>query len=130
MFSLNRETEYGLGFLKALSGLEVGEFLSLRKFAKANGYSLLLMQKVARALRQNHLIASEKGSLGGYFLIENPKDISVKDIIEIFEGECGVAPCFKGKKCSMSKACRQRKGLGYLDKSIMEILEKTKIVDL
>jgi len=130
MFSLNRRTEYALGVLKELAQLPIGEYLSLRKFAKQNNYSLLFLQKVMRTLRLERVVGAGKGKYGGYFLVEDPKKISVKDVIEIFEGECGVAPCFKGKKCAMAEVCGQKKGLGYLDKSIMEILQKTKITDL
>jgi len=130
MFSLNRQTEYALGFLKALSELEVGDFLSLRMFVGKNHYSLLLMQKVARILRMGKIIASERGKYGGYYLLENPRQLSVKDVVEAVEGDCGIAPCFKRKKCAMRKVCGQRRGLGDLDKAILGILEKTKIEDL
>jgi Rrf2 family cysteine metabolism transcriptional repressor len=130
MFTLNRTTEYGLALLRSLAKLEPGEFLSLRKFAKENKFSLFLAQKVARILRLNRLIASKYGAAGGYYLVGDPKKISVKDVIEILGGECGVVPCFKGKKCAVAKICKQKRGLRYLDKSILEILEKTKITDL
>lgn len=130
MFGFNRETEYALALLKELKNLKAGEFLSLRKFAKAYDYSLLLMQKVARSLRRHRIIASKRGKYGGYFLVERPQNVSIKDVVEIFEGGCGIVSCFRGKKCPMKDVCRQKKGLKYLDKAILGILEEVKVASL
>lgn len=127
MLQLRKETDYAIQFLQLLS--KGRESLSLSDVARATGISFLFLQKIARRLRLAGLIKSRKGIEGGYYLARPAKNISLKKIIEVMEGKCGVLSCFE-ESCPHSVKCALKNKMGNCNKKIMKILEGIKLKDL
>lgn len=131
MFTLRKETDYALQLLKLLS-LHGEKYISLKQAATISGISFLFLQKIARKLRQANLIEAEQGVSGGYKLIINPKKISLKKIIEITEGKCGVLACLcsNNNACSNEKKCNVVKKFKKINTAVIKIFDKMKLSDL
>ena len=133
MFTLRRETDYALQLLKVLSKNN-HKVQSLNEISKNTKISFLFLQKIARKLRMAKIIKAHQGVEGGYELLINPKKTSLKQIIEIMEGQCSILACLdedkKVKCCIERKDCPIRSKLGKINKEVVKALEKVKLSDI
>jgi Rrf2 family protein len=51
------------------------------------------LETILLDLKQAGILASKKGKGGGYFLIRNPRDITLADIIRHIDGAIALIPC-------------------------------------
>jgi Rrf2 family protein len=57
-------------------------------------------------LKQLGILASKKGKGGGYFLIKNPQEISLADIIRHIDGAIALIPCVTYKYYQPCQHCK------------------------
>ena len=65
------------------------------------------LSKILQRLVKANIVESIRGTHGGYKLIEQPSDISLKSVIEVFEGEMHMIDCNKSnfKDCGRQNNC-------------------------
>tara|TARA_B100001964_G_C13837551_1_gene424341 strand:+ start:142 stop:555 length:414 start_codon:yes stop_codon:yes gene_type:complete len=125
MLQINKQVDYALQLMLALSDLEKGEYLSLRTFAKTHHISFLFLQKIAIKLRKNALISAKKGVNGGYYLLDLPKAISFKHILEAIEGSYAPVSCLpKESVCALATVCKTQSVFSIIQKDIVFSMEK------
>ena len=130
MITISKQIDYALQLLIALSELKKGETLSLRKFSKESDISFLFLQRIARSLKKAKMVDAGRGVHGGYFLLKNPKKITVLELLEAVEGPFGIASCMKGTKqhCCRMKVCTAKKLFSKINKKLEKILSETFIL--
>lgn len=133
-FQFSQKVDYGLFFMVELAqNLQSGP-LSLRELAEKNKMSFFFLQKVALELRRAGLIEASRGKNGGYTLLQNPKKISLQQIIEALEGPCAITPCLHASGetdiCVREKMCRMREGMHHINSLFTRILFQTTLYDL
>lgn len=131
MLTLKKETDYAIQFLKLLEKNQ-SKPVSLKKVAEQTGVPFLFLQKIARKLRFGGIIKSEQGAHGGYTLKITPAQLTLKKIVEVMEGGCGLSLCLESSKnCPRhKKKCSLRVSLRKVNKKIVDILQKTKLKQL
>ena len=133
MFSLRRETDYAIQFLKKLAK-ERKNFLSLQTVAEQTGVSFLFLQKIARKLRLFGLVEAEQGVKGGYRLIVPKEKLTLKKVTKAMEGGCAVLSCFKNDSacCGKDKNCpiKSSRAMNKMQKELNKMMERIKIVEL
>jgi len=138
MLHFNRKTEYALiaieHLMRKAKGSEgSGENLtSTREISEAYHIPLPLLAKVLQQLASKGLVKSSHGIKGGYVLVKQPRDISVAQVVEIFEGPLAVAECFKEEKitCPQWDDCRIKNPLYELNHKIYHLLAATSVADI
>jgi len=128
MIHLNKQIDYAVQLLIALSELDEKEYMSLRKFSQDSNISFLFLQRIARALKEAKMIGAERGIYGGYYLKKDIKKISLKTIIEAVEGKFGVTACIYEKDCPRIDVCTARPLFHSLNNKISALLADTYIV--
>lgn len=100
------KTRYGLRFMVNLGRFDMSKTVQLSDIAKDEDISEKYLSQIVIPLKSAGLIQSERGANGGYRLGRYAKDITVKDIVEIFEGSlypvgCVTDPanCDRGNLC-------------------------------
>lgn len=66
--------------------------------------------KILRKLSLGGVVRSHKGAAGGYELAKDPQAISMKDVIELIDGEIAISKCLLGdhvcsKQGTQKRAC-------------------------
>ncbi len=134
MMHFNRRTEYALLAVEHMCQKldQKSPVTSSREISEAYHIPYPLLAKVMQHLAAKGLIKSVHGTKGGYVLAKRPSDISIADIVEIFEGPFAVAECFKETKitCPQWNGCLIRDPLYELNQKIHDLLVQTKVVDL
>ncbi|HAT03163.1 MAG TPA: hypothetical protein DCS29_00085 [Candidatus Magasanikbacteria bacterium] len=130
MMHVSKQVDYALQLITALSRLKEGEFLSLRAFSQESNISFLFLQRIARILKNTHIIDANRGVYGGYYLMVDPYKITFKQLVEAVEGSFGITTCIRNnpKKCPHASYCTGKKTMASLNKSISSILEQTYIL--
>ena len=129
MISINRQSDYAIQLVVALTKASKNKPLSLKKFSIENNISFLFLQRIARSLKNGGLINSSRGMYGGYFLLKDIKKITVKQVMEAVDGPFGVTACFRGHTCPRAKTCSSKQVLNNLNYKLNEILSNMLIVD-
>src|ERR1035437_7211230 len=127
-FQLSQRVDYALALLTALvKNSEQDEESSIQRIANDQSLSFAFLQKVAGSLRQAGYIVASRGRNGGYRLVRAPESISLKELIELFDGPVGFMPYVRtNHECPRASLCSVRSGWRSIHEELDRVLaEKT-----
>jgi Rrf2 family protein len=67
------------------------------------------LESILLELKNNGILSSKLGKKGGYYLIKKPEDVSVLDIVRLFEGAVALIPCTSSKYYEPCENCLNEK---------------------
>lgn len=89
------------------------------------------LRKLLQILNTKGLLASYKGKGGGFVLADNPKSITLLDIVEIFQGPvCFNKHTLRNSRCPHIKSCGLKKKLDHIEVDIVARLKSINIASL
>ena len=78
-----------------------------------------------------YLVSSVRGPKGGHLLAKKPDEITLGQIVRLFEGQSDLVECVsRPEKCSMSDDCQVRLAWQDATRVLYEKLDATTIADL
>lgn len=83
---LTARSEYALLALVYLARHNDGVYISIDTIAKAQGIPPKFLEQLMLALKRAHFLRSTKGQHGGYTLAKQPDQISLAEVIRLFDG--------------------------------------------
>ncbi|MCA9258407.1 MAG: Rrf2 family transcriptional regulator [Planctomycetales bacterium] len=92
--SLSAKTQYAcLAMLQLAADYEVQEPSPLRRIAEQHGIPAAFLVQILQELKRAGLVGSSRGSAGGYRLANSPDQITLADVVAVFEcldagGQC------------------------------------------
>lgn len=130
---LTTRSEYGLLALVYLARQKEDEFISIEVIAKAQGIPPKFLEQLMLAMKRAHLLRSIKGQRGGYALAKKPSEITLAEVIRLFDG--ALAPTESvSENFYESTPIEKEKKLTRVFKDIRDYvsqkLEKTTIADV
>lgn len=106
MLKINRQTDYAVRVVLALSKREAGKRVSTSEIGHEMLIPPALLQRIVAELASGKFINTQAGRDGGISLAHDPKDISLLQIVEHFEGELYLSDCvLKPGDCPFDKKC-------------------------
>jgi len=131
--NLSQKSDYGLILLSALVEAGDNDPHSLKTIAEKKEVSFFFLQKVALDLRKAGLIKALRGKSGGYVLSNDPKKISMKEILEALEGPIMLVKCLEHESdllaCARENRCHVRRGFGILNNLIIDTIKDFTLYD-
>lgn len=102
---LSSKTEYAI-----LALLELGQrydkgFVLSREIASSRDIPESFIERILLTLKNGGVIVSVRGANGGHCLARDPGKISVREIIELFEGSLAPIDCVNERISSLSACC-------------------------
>jgi FeS assembly SUF system regulator len=108
MLRVTKLTDYATLLLAALADDPDG-VCSAADLAERTGLELPTVSKVLKPLAQAGVVASFRGSAGGYRLARPAERISLIEIVEAIEGPLGVTECSgEHSQCGLESRCGVR----------------------
>jgi len=103
---LSTRARYGVRLMIALA-LNYGKGLVfLKDIAKRESISEKYLSQIIIPLRGVGLVNSSRGAYGGYSLAKEPSQITLKEIMDVLEGDCSLVDCVKDpSKCPRVPIC-------------------------
>jgi Rrf2 family protein len=128
MLQLSKATDYALLFLTNLAK-RPGHRWNVREAALSLNISRRFLANIVHQLARSDIIVTSKGAKGGIELRRAPEGITVRDVVEVFEGSLALVEC-QGKPCDRSEGCCVHPYWQELKDKMLESFSNTTINDL
>lgn len=103
----------------------------LKDIARKEELSEKYLSHLVIPLKASGLINSSRGAHGGYMLAKPPSRITIKEIVQILEGNISLVECVKNPSvCSRVSKCATRDIWVKLDEKVSEVLSAITLKDL
>jgi len=130
MLRISRLTDYGTVVLAHLAGLN-GTLASAADVAASTGIAAPTVSKLLKSLAQANLVASKRGSHGGYALARRARDISAADVIDALEGPVYITECSAtDSRCDFESVCSVGSAWQRINVAIRRALRDISLADL
>ncbi len=128
---LSTRSRYGVRLMTRLA-LNHGKGATLmRDISRLEGISEKYLGQIIIPLRGAGLVAGRRGAGGGYTLTRKPSEITVRDIVEVLEGDISPVPCsVDPDACSRSGACAATVVWQRLARDMSRVLASYTLKDL
>ena len=105
---LSTRTRYGLRILEQLAEhVAAKTAVKGRDIVGEQGITEPYMEQIMIALRQDGMVKTERGRHGGYRLNKKPEEITLLNVIELFEGPLNLVECTGDPaKCERFRICK------------------------
>jgi Rrf2 family protein len=128
---LSTRSRYGTRILVDLARHKDQGPVQIGEISKRQDISVKYLEQLIRPLKQANLVTSVRGPKGGHLLAENPKNISLGQVVRLFEGQTDLVECVSfPDKCPMSDDCQVRLAWQDATEVLYEKLDATTISDL
>ena len=109
--------------------------VSARDLAEQSGVSARLLTNLLNRLTHEGLVASTRGTKGGYELAVPPERITLADLIEAVEGPMRLARCCAPdeeghERCRLEPSCITKEAVRRLHGSLRRFLSQVTLSDL
>ena len=106
---LSNKTEYAILALMELGQRYGRGYVHSREIARSRDIPPSFLERILLNLRNAGIVMSHRGANGGHCLAVDPKDISIREVIEIFEGSLAPADCVNERSqmpmCHVAACC-------------------------
>lgn len=128
---LSTRARYGMRFMVELALNYNQGSIFLREIAQNEKISEKYLSYLIIPLKAEGLIYSSRGVHGGYRLAKAPDLITVKDVVQVLEGDIRIVECVKDPSvCNRTKDCITREIWKTLDDKILTVLNSITLKDL
>jgi Rrf2 family protein len=102
---ITKKAKYAMKALIYLSKKKKGEHALISDISEDEMIPKKFLETILLDLRKAGFLGSKKGKGGGYYLIKAPEDISMADVIRLFEGAIALIPCVAHKYYEPCEEC-------------------------
>ncbi|MBW2430484.1 MAG: Rrf2 family transcriptional regulator [Deltaproteobacteria bacterium] len=128
---LSTRSRYGTRILVDLARHHDRGPVQIGEISKRQDISVKYLEQLIRPLKQADLVISVRGPKGGHLLAKKPEEITLGQIVRLFEGQSELVECISNPaKCSMSDDCQVRLAWQDATRVLYEKLDSTSIADL
>lgn len=128
---LSTRSRYGTRILVDLARHDDQGPVQIGDISKRQDISVKYLEQLIRPLKQADLVTSVRGPKGGHLLAVKPDEITLGQIVRLFEGQSDLVECISNPdKCAMSDDCQVRLAWQDATRVLYEKLDATTIADL
>ena len=95
---LSNKGRYAVQALADLARNDLQKPTNLTEISLRQGISLSFLEQIFLKLKNNNLVKSSRGPLGGYILSRSPDDITISNIIEAVDEKVKTVACRRESK--------------------------------
>jgi len=133
MLKINRQTDYAIRVVLALAQSGEGARLSSAEIQTAMLIPHALMARIVAQLAHAGLVNTFAGRDGGLMLPCSPSKITLKDVVEAFEGPILLSECMQAKgedDCPFRSNCPVRSKWGRIQAAMLREMASITFEDL
>ncbi len=130
MLRIGKLTDYGIVVLNHLAAQGAVQ-QSVDDIAVATSLNVPTVRKVMKALVDGGLVIARRGVKGGYRIARSPVQISLRDVVEAFEGPIALTECSQDHNvCDITDTCDLSDGWGGINQLIMQMMGRITLQDV
>jgi FeS assembly SUF system regulator len=131
MIRLTRISDYGIVLMTQLAARGGGPPRNARQVATEAGLPLPVVRKILKVLTREGLLASHRGSKGGYSLARSPEQISAAEMIAALDGPIGLTECaIHPGQCVQEPSCHVREPWKRINAVVNHALNSVTLAEL
>jgi len=116
---ITRNTDYAVRALGCIAE-QKQEVISADQLVKSLNMPRPFLRKILQTLNKKGLLDSSKGKGGGFTLAVPPGEITLTDVMEIFQGPLRLNECkFKKSDCPHINDCPLKKKIDEIEKEVI-----------
>ena len=128
---LSTRSRYGARILIDLARNKRQSPVQIGQISKRQDISVKYLEQLIRPLKKAKLVTSVRRPKGGHLLAKQPDEITLGQIVRLFEGQSDLVECISHpEKCSMSDDCQVRLAWRDATEVLYQKLDSTSISDL
>jgi len=137
---LTTKSRYGVRAVFDLAYHGAGEPIQIKEIAERQRIGLRYLEQILQQLKGAGIIGSKRGPAGGYFLLKNPAEITVYDVVTATEGPIELVFCVAegegddegcdAPACNLRDQCAARDLWQEVGERIAGVFRDTTIQDL
>lgn len=128
---VTRAVDYGLRALVLMSREPQGARFFLQDLAERADLPRNYLVKILKSLASSGIVRSHRGIKGGFSLAREPKDISIRHVVEAIDGPVVVMHCLTdNQSCAYVGRCAIEVFFGDLRGKILEDLQNKSLQDI
>ncbi len=127
---ITRNTDYAVRALCCIAE-QKQEVISADQLVKSLDMPRPFLRKILQILNKEGLLNSTKGKGGGFALAVSPGEITITDVMKIFQGPIRLNECkFKKSDCPYISDCLLRKKIVEIEKEVIAKLKAITIASI
>jgi len=132
MVRLGKLTDYGLVLMTCIARGHDMQVRTARDLAAETKLPVPTVSKLLKELLQKGLLASQRGTKGGYALARKPQEISIVEIIAALEGPFALTECSTDivGMCDLEESCPIKNNQRVINQAVRGALERITLSDL
>ena len=103
---VSKKTRYAMLALSRLAKEYGNGAILISDIAKSEKIPQRFLENILLELKKQGLLGSKLGKTGGYYLLKNPKEIALSEIIRYFEGTIALLPCVSERAYQPCEFCK------------------------
>ena len=133
---LSKKTKYGIKALTFLARQKDQTPVLIADIARSENISIKFLESILLLLRNSGFLGAKKGKGGGYYLIKDPKEISMAKVYRILEGPIALLPCAshnfyeKCDDCENESTCAAKRLMTEIRDNTLKVLENNSLADI
>jgi Rrf2 family protein len=128
---LSTRSRYGVRLMTRLAMNHGKGAVLMKDISRLEGISEKYLGQIIIPLRGAGLVAGRRGAGGGYTLTRKPSDVTVRDIVEVLEGDISLVPCAGNPDaCRRQGACAATTVWRKLAEDVSRVLGSYTLKDL
>lgn len=128
---LSKKCSYAIRAIVYVASKNEVKFVPIKEIAESLNISFHFLTKILQTLTETKFISSVKGPGGGVGLTKNPQELTILDIMHVFNCDNIFNDCILGLPgCDDNNPCPMHKSWASLSKELHDILQKETVADL
>lgn len=121
---LSKKTKYAINALVQLAKRKAEGPILISTIADAENIPRKFLEAILLDLKKAGILGSKKGKGGGYYLIKNPTEVNMAEVMRLFDGPIALLPCVTHVYYEPCEECGDEENCGIRD-VFMEVRNKT-----
>ena len=109
---LSKKTKYAIKALLFLAARKGTEPVTIADIAAEERIPKKFLEVILLELRNQGILHSLKGKGGGYYLLKDPREISIAKVMRLFDGPIALLPCATHMYYEACKECKDEDTCG------------------
>jgi Rrf2 family protein len=128
---ITRAAEYAIRGVLYLCQQPEGSVCLLSEISERQRIPPSFLSKIFQNLARAGIVASSRGTGGGFTLIKDPHDISLLDVVEAIEGQISLNMCLSnGQTCENRPTCAVHFVWREAQNHLLDLLKKKNFAEL
>ena len=126
---ISKKAKYAIHALVKLAREKDKGPILISEISKEGNIPKKFLEAILLDLKRAGILNSKKGKGGGYYLIKNPEEVNMADILRLFDGALALLPCVTYKyyerceECTDEVTCGIRKVMQQVRDETVRILK-------